>query len=331
MKYRYLPMLRSKAGEAIALTNLSVSAKDRLLPVVHLVHNPPASFATVIGAAWTGRPLALDGAFNAYVSSSTTQFSQTLNTLRAAGVQVEPSIDVGAAGAYLAAVKSAVGKHQPGLVVKTKLGQLPSAHGWVTAQGWASGDVDLVISLGEIADLDPSLLAPVVATELSKSIAGAGIWRSVALSATSAPKDMGQLAAGQNLIPRHEWEVWQRVVGHLSWVDYSDYSTLNPELTDPPGYVMAKATISVRYTIDNDWLVLKGKATTGKSGQPMSAQYRAHAKTLVAHPSFGGLAGCWGDDRISQIAKGLLSPGNRSQWASYVASRHLSFIADRLP
>jgi hypothetical protein len=94
---------------------------------------------------------------------------------------------------------------------------------------------------------------------------------------------------------------------------------------------MAKATVSVRYAIDDYWIVIKGKPTTGKSAQQMTQQYRGHAKALIAEAAFGGLVGCWGDDQIKKIAGGSPKAGGRPLWASIAASRHISLVADRLP
>jgi hypothetical protein len=330
-RYRYLPMLRSKAGEGTALSNLTDAAKDRMMPVIHLVHEPPRTFGDVAAAAWANRPMALDGTFQTFTVGSTTGFTQIFNTLGKGGVQVMPSIDYGAAGPYLAAVQKARSKFTPGVLVKAKPNQLHDVANWTTAQGWPANEVDLVVFLTEIGGYDPDMLSPLVAKAISDNVPAPAKWRSLTLSSSAAPKDMGELSAGQNTVRRLDWRVWNDVVAAVPSIDYADFSTITPDLTDPPGYVMARATVSVRYTIDDYWLVLKGKSTTGKSGQPMTTQYRAHAKTLKAHPAFGGLTGCWGDDRIDQIAGGAVKAGGRPQWASYTASRHLSFIADRWP
>ena len=330
-KYRYLPMLRSKAGEGIALTNLTNAAKDRIMPVFHLVHTPPTTFGDVIAGAWTARPLALDGTFQAFTLGATTEFTQIFNTLGRGGVEVIPSIDYGATGSYLTAVQKIRGKYAPGVLVKAKPNQLHDVANWITAQGWTIGEVDLVVFLTEIGGYDPDMLSPLVVKAIEDHIPSPSPWRSLTLSSSSAPKDMGELVSGQNLVPRLEWRVWKDVSAKIPKLDYADFSTTTPDLTDPPGYVMARATVSVRYAIDDYWIVLKGKGVSGKSGQPMSIQYRAHARTLKGNPAFGGLTSCWGDDRIDQIASGSINAGSRSQWASYVASRHLCLVADRLP
>lgn len=134
-------------------------------------------------------------------------------------------------------------------------------------------------------------------------------------------------------MPRLEWRVWQGVSKSVPYqLNYADFASVHPDLTDPPGYVMPKATVSVRYAIDDHWIVIKGKPTSGKTGQPMAAQYRSHAKALTADPAFGGLkVACWADDRIQKIAGGAPGGGSRGVWAGLVANRHLSLVADRLP
>ena len=95
---------------------------------------------------------------------------------------------------------------------------------------------------------------------------------------------------------------------------------------------MAGATVSVKYAIDDNWVMIKGRRTTGASGLPMGDQYRAHARTLVRRADFGGLTGCWADQRIASIAAtASVSAGGRPQWVEINANRHFALIVDRLP
>ncbi len=329
--YRYLPMLRSKAGEATALTNLTSASKDRMMPIIHLVHVPSPTYGEVVAKAWAGRVIALDGTFQSSVIGTATGFTHVFGQLGKGSAKVIPVVEYDADPAYLSVVKKAMGTFAPGVVVKVKPNRLKDVTIWIASQGWSPSQVDLVVTLMEIAGYDPDMVASIAIKTISDHVPTPSPWRSITLSSSAAPKDMGVMTPGRNNVPRYEWKVWKDVVSSLPFVDYSDFSTLTPELTDPPGYVMAKATVSVRYAVDDYWIVLKGKATTGKSGLAMTPQYRSHAKILQSDPEFNGLVGCWGDDRIEKIAKGTLSAGGRPQWAAYVASRHLSLIADRLP
>lgn len=331
-KFRYLPMMRSRAGEATALANLTDPAKDRMLPVIHLVHVPPPTFGATVGDAWTGRPMALDGTFQTDITGSPQSFTNMFDQIGRKKVALIPSIEYNATPPYLAAVQRVRNRYAPGVVVKAKPNQLNDVANWVAIQGWSQNEVDLVVTLTQVGGYDPGMLEPVVIQAIISNTPNPSPWRSIALSSSAAPQDHGGLVTGRNVVPRLEWRIWRGVSGKIPFrLDFADYLTLTPDLADPPGYVMARATVSVRYTIDDNWIILKGSPTTGRTGQAMGAQYRSHARTLVADPNFGGLTGCWADGRIQQIAAGASTSGGRPQWASYAANRHLSFISDRLP
>jgi hypothetical protein len=329
--YTYRPLLRSKSGEAAALQNLAASAKARILPIINMVEKPPASFAADLGAAWSLLPLSLDGTFNVQKSSTTNHFQNLYQQLGDAGISVIPSVAFGASGPYLAAVAASVNKFAPGLVVKAKLQDLPTVDSWALAQGWNLTQIDLVINLEDVSSFDPGLFHPYMAKTLQDHVP-AGRWRTVTLAASSAPKDNGGLPQGRSSIPRRCWAAWQASAIKLPFrLDFGDYGTSTPELQDPPGLAMTKATVSVRYTTDKELIIRKGKPTKGKTGEAMDKQYRAHAKALVAEPNFGGLSSCWGDGRIRQIGMGASRSGNRTTWASIAVSRHMSLVSSRLP
>lgn len=55
MPSRYVPLLRTKAGEAIALQHLTDTAKSRILPLIHVSEKPAATFASRVAQVWTDR------------------------------------------------------------------------------------------------------------------------------------------------------------------------------------------------------------------------------------------------------------------------------------
>ena len=77
MKFRYVPILRTKAGEAVALCNLPSQSKARLLPIINVTQKPAAKFSALLAAGWTNYPLALDGLYSEGINGS----SQTFTTL----------------------------------------------------------------------------------------------------------------------------------------------------------------------------------------------------------------------------------------------------------
>jgi hypothetical protein len=330
-KYAYRPQLRSKSGEAAALRNLDPADKAGLAPVINMVAKPPSGFANDIAAAWAGGPMSLDGTYNVGQTGTTANFTNLFGATGTGGVKLIPAIQAGETGQYLHAVKTLVGSFGPGLVLKARLQDLPIVGAYAAAQGWPTGAIDLIVDLKDVHAHDPDLLRQVVATAMSKNVV-AGSWRSVTLAAASAPRDNTGLPPGRSVIPRHCWSIWSDTAKAVSYtLDFSDYATSTPDLTDPPGFAMTKATVSARYTVDDAWIIRKGKPTSGKNGEAMPKQYKDHAKALAAEAQFGGLTMCWGDSRILQIGAGATTAGNRTTWASIGASRHLTLVRNRLP
>lgn len=331
MVYRYVPLLRGKAGEASALFHLTPAAKDRMFPIIHLSTTVPNALLTRLGQAWAGRRIGLDGLYNFGVTGAGTDMQNVFASLTTAGVTVVPSIEYGAVPGYMQVVAPLAQTARTGLVVKARLGHLQHVAGWLATGNWQLQDVDLVVVAGHIPDFGPGVLDQLVMHSL-QNLPGAQQWRSVTLAASAAPKDMSNMALGANLVPRWDWALWQATASQIGFqLDYGDHGISHPDMEDPPGFVMGNATVSVKYATDAGWLVLKGRPVGGNNGTPMPTQYHAHAVTLAGHASFGGLAACWGDTRIQQIAAGSGTPGNRQTWVEIGANRHMSLVTDRLP
>jgi len=295
----------------------------------------PATFVPKMTANVAGFPMALDGSYNFDVTGTTNAFTTMFHGMGVGGIPIVPALSVHSDPQYIAAAASAAGAYAPGMVVQVPLADLPHVHGWVTSlQGWNPADIDLVIEAGGVAQHNPTMFGTYVSHTINGIVPTVHPWRSIALNSWSAPQDHGPLNRGRNVVPRRDWQMWMHAHPGVGFqLDYSDCGHLHPSLDEVPGYAMANATVSVRYAVDNEWIVIKGVATTGPHGIDMRTQYRGHAQALVGEPAFGGLAGCWGDTRIqhySMVAPGV-GAGGRPQWAAVLLNRHISLVADRLP
>lgn len=332
MSLVYRPLLKTKTGEAQALKELSLAARARIQPIFHVTSTVAPSFSNSLAAAWTGLPMGLDGLYNFGETGSMAQTTNLFSALATEGVAVLPCIEVGSPNGFVQGVQALLQSHGSRLIVKTTLVDLSRAEAWVRAQGWRPADVDLIVIAGAVADIGLGMLEALVFQSLSDHIVLPSIWNSITLAASAAPRDMGTMTRGRNLVPRLDWQLWQRVSAQFqNQLDYGDYATVHPDLTEPPGYVMGSATVSVKYSVDNDWIVLKGYQISGAKGVAMATQYRSHASALVAEPQFNNVADCWADNKIQEIAAGGTTSGNRGTWVKIAVNRHMSLTADLLP
>lgn len=331
MPFTYRPMLKTKTGEVTALLQLAPNQKDRIAPVFHVGEKVPATFGAKMATAWAGRRCFLDGAFNYNVKGGATDFNAAFASLGSAGVPVVPVIEIGAATPYNQAALATVGQFAPGFMLKCTPAQLALAPSWAQQLQQATTSIDLVVDAGHVAEFDPTSFAGYLGQTLQAGL-GSVQWRSVTLASSSAPKDFGQLSVGTTDVPRNDWMTWSQLQQGSFPIDFGDFGISHRDLTEPPGMAMVGATVSVRYTINNYWVMIKGRRVSGPSGVPMGTQYRAHAQQLANRSDFGGLLNCWGDQRIASIASSPnASAGGRAQWVEINANRHFSFVLSQLP
>ncbi|MBO9100015.1 MULTISPECIES: beta family protein [unclassified Rhizobium] len=332
MPLPYFPVVRTKAGEVDALFNLSAGAKAKTFPIVRMTTTVPATFLVKMTRDLVGFPISLDGANNVSETGTTTAYTALFTGLGNGGVPVIPAVRNSDDPAYVAAAGALVGRYLPGIVVQCSLADLPNVGAWIAGQGWPRSDVDLIIDAGGVSELDPVSFSGYVASIINATLAVGHGYRRVALHSWSAPRDHGALARGRQLVPRRDWMLWRAVAAQVGFdLGYSDSCHVHPSLDEIPGYVMATATVSVRYTIDDYWIIRKGIRTSGPNGIQMEAQYRGHAQALVAEAAFNAIPNCWGDSRIRFYAASTAGAGGRAQWAAVLLNRHVTHVCDRLP
>ncbi|WP_423142851.1 beta family protein [Parablastomonas sp. CN1-191] len=329
MPHRYIPMMKTKAGEIDALANLSPQARSRMLPLFHVCETVSPRFAGQLALAIGGQVIGLDGSFNFQHTGTGTTFSTLLAALRGASVPTMPSIGLNDPQAYQQLGRSLV--DQNGLIIKVSVANLSMLASFVAASGIAPVHVDVVLDVRHVASIDVPSYSGYLISVLSQHASVLSAYRSVTLAAAAAPKDHTSLSYGANNIPRTDWLLWSAVRTQVPFsLDYGDYLTGHPDLNEPPGVAMANATVSARYTLDNSWLIIKGRSTGGPYGQPMQVQYQSHAGAIAGNAGFGGV-NAWADGQITQAAAGAPKMASRQKWASFAANRHLSLVAARLP
>lgn len=331
-RYQYVPTLKTRSGEVTALGNLQAPDRIRTVPVFQIVSDPPTTFCQMLGSVWSGLYIGLDGVHESQSSGNVTAFANMHSALIAAGINVIPLLDFNSPPNYTSAIVS-LQSSNPSLIYRMPVSHLQPALSWATANGIVQSTTDLIVDCGHVADIDPLILIPACSLAVSHAIPLLSGWRSVTISASAAPINASGMILGANLFPRRDWQLWLGMSSAYPFLNFGDYGIAHRDFSEVEGYMMANATVSPRYTLDSDWLWLKGRSTRGPSGVSMANQYHAHAQTLVGYPNFNGIAGCWGDQRIAQIAAQATSAGSgsRATWVGLSLNRHLALVTNRLP
>lgn len=342
---RYVPILRWKRGERVALQNVSAAMRQGVVPqfLVPASHylgkeanasraavTPADKLAEELEDVWGVAPFYLDASALPDNPNGHHPLVDIAASARALGLRLIPSTPVNTATpAYLNAVNVVAAVDHRGAALQVDLAGMASAATWIGNWQISINQTDLIADFGDAVRTVYALGTTIV--NAFQSLHAASSWRTVTVAGTSMPENFGGFAAGLHTIPRTEILLWRQLAAaHLPFsVDYGDYTTV-PTNTPPPG-IKWGYPINVRYTLDTDFLICRGVGTTGLGGVDMDQQLVGHARSIVAYPNRNPLVNCWADERINQIAASGAGQSNLEGWVQIGVNRHIEYTRSRLP
>lgn len=174
--------------------------------------------------------------------------------------------------------------------------------------------------------------------ELSQNIIDLLKWRTFIFSGSAFPKDLSQCKIDEeNLIPRVEWKKWKEQYSKVSTKrkpSFSDYTIQYPIYEEISQFF--HPTSSIKYTLDEDWLIMKGR-------RQKFELYLASAAELVKDSRYYGENFSSGDKLISEKAKhfpkymeeknkgvDIKGTGSTETWLVSGINHHMSVVATQI-
>jgi hypothetical protein len=236
--------------------------------------------------------------------------------------------------AYQTAVADAIRKDRRGVCVRLGNNEMFSGDLTTIIKGLLVNlnvdpqDVDLVLDLGVLTPDDGPRSASAILGMLL-TLPEAEKWRTLTCAGTAFPEDMRKLKAGMHKLPRAEWHVWKLLLAAKAKLPrlpmFGDYAIAHPDLSEIDPRMMTMSA-NIRYTIDSEWLILRGKSLE-KYG---STQFNEFCAALVGTPEFSGANFSAGDYYISRCAVGSAGPGNATTWRKVATNHHITFVSRQL-
>jgi hypothetical protein len=280
----YVPLLRWRQGEYLALRRLDDDQKDLLTPLVEVLdpdydfeeRRPKKTldehlekFGKRLLETWDCRPFLLDTCRmtpTGRMADGRLPLRYMFDEAAARGVPAIPVTGLARDAAYQAAVRSILKQGKRGLGLRFQLTEARDSdfgtHVDLLLKSLDAriADADLIIDLESPSFDDPESLADVI-VEVLGTPGPIQESRSVTVLATSFPDSLAGVA-GVKRIPRQEWLLFKAIKNKLSegarTPAFGDYtiSAFRFEQGD-----MRKLTVvaNVRYTTDDAWLVGRGK------------------------------------------------------------------------
>lgn len=349
----YVPALKAKGGEFGALASLSTKSRSRILPLLDVLP-APMDFKTKsskkpldkhlddVGAkvtkCWgTTQELLID-LFDIPLSERTKSgghpLSHLFSNLSSRGVRAIPVIGLERDAEYQAAVRSVVVQSQGAVAIRLLVEDiaLPSKttlpiSNLLTRIGAKAERSHLLLDFRGLGE-DDVAVATTRALACVRTLSRHAKWKHIVTLGSGMPDSLSSIVRthSQAEIRRVELDLWEGVEAGLKELQpiFGDYGVVNPEFMEPKDPRTMKPSAKIRYTLERNWLVVKGG-----SFKDDPEQLRSMAAYVQEQTGYCGQSFSWGDDYIAgcRTRQGV---GNLETWIRVDTSHHIEFVSRQI-
>ena len=337
----YVPVLKVKRGEKAALSKISPSVKQHMVPLLEIVgrtggrtvdghlttsfKNLASSLQGYARCLLDVREIEADGQ-----ATATEVFARALQE----GVPFTPitgvsrTVDVAPAIAYSA--NNGIGIRMTREEFEAG-GLSARLNSFMSSNNLSPGNVDLIVDLGPVDKLIPAGITALTQAFLT-DIKSKSQWRTLTVSGSAFPMSMAVLDRNtDDLIRRSEWLAWRdELFARRATLErlptFSDCAIQHPIGVEnfDPRYMQVSAAI--RYALSEDWLLVKGEST---KVIPPSVQFPQLAMQLVyghLQGYFAGATHCAGCKMAKGAADGVDKLGSAEVWRQIGTIHHITTV-----
>jgi hypothetical protein len=348
----YVPVLKWRQGEYQALLRLDDGHRQRVVPLIEVT--PPEydfeegrlkktlekqlePFARRLKAKWGTQPAFLETVLiepTARMPGGVHPLTYLLEGTRADGARLIPVTALERDLAHYNAVAAAVLIDGLGIAVRCSLDEIADPDfsiklaAVIKNLALEPSDVDLIVDLAakNFEPLDD--LADLV-SGLFKSDPTYDEVRSLILIGTSFPASMGDIKGPSQTVPRLEWKLYKKVVSSLPKdfpaPTFGDYAISSADM--PKGDMrLLKPSASVRYTINDAWLITKGSNVRDNGFE----QFRQRCGDVVTSGNAFPPGYSAGSDYVRGCHAKTEKTGNLTTWRWVGTNHHITKVVDDL-
>ena len=332
MNFAYMPVLKWKQGEQLALRNFTPELRAHLLPLIELIDSKESGdagvdaqigkFAKELGHAGHAHgAVALDLSLHSAAAKATLKLlKRSANELEKKSVPLVPVLTpqiLAGADAELALLKSF-----PRAVLRLNIDLIlpEQIEGFATKAIAHVPEVHLLLDMASIVGTDPQGKW----AEASIYVQAAYDWAkaaSITLAGGSFPYNLMGIKPGTIRVPRVERQVWSTAVKNRTFksLRFGDYAVTNPVPLPPIDPKMINPSAAIRYALQQEWMLIKGTGTrTAGRGQ-----YNDLCRLLILEDYYAGEDFCYGDASYHKHAQKGASSGSPMSWRRDATSHHL--------
>lgn len=345
----YIPCLRWKQGEYQALFTLSPIARNSIMPLIEIaeigfdfetqtasktIDEHLLNFAKRVKEKWGRKECFIDSRYiesSKFISSGQDTTVYIFNELRSMGISAIPVVALQNYQRYKDVITQVITADNRGLCLRVNIEDAIKGdfdrviNNILKCYGLAKEQCDLIIDLGA-PNFKPIQGFADLLLSIIKSLPNLDLWRSFVILSTSFPPSLSGLKPGSSIISRDEWLLYKILATNLREAglrvpNFSDYGIAHPDLLQVDMRIV-KPNASVRYTINDNWLIAKGQ-NVRKYGYD---QYKYLCGLIVNSSYFYGEPFSEGDKYIYRCARGEISTGNLSTWRKIGTNHHIEMV-----
>ena len=345
--WSYLPILKWKQGERIALRQLTPAQWDNIVPLLELPAINSAPDADSLRAALPG-----------YIAKVATDLTKAIPDSKSVAVDVRWLAPGYKRQARLSSVvcrmlgKSSERKIIPvvselmlvndtvnlaklaefnPIILRIRAAavdaiQIAALVTTAAGEGLSKKQLHLVVDQYSIVHGLPKAQFAAIRPHLDAALAVG--CASVTLAGGSFPVDLVGYKQGTHDIARVEWRIWEitKAKSEYKFILYSDYAVTNPGPLPDLDPKQVNPSVAIRYAASDFWRLYK--AGGFKKGAPN--QYRGLCNLLLLDSIYSGSGFSYGDKCYDEAAHAIKGNGNPSSWRRDATSHHLVFTKSNL-
>ncbi len=339
MSFSYVPVLKAKDGELIALRNLTSSTKAGLMPLIELQpkNNPKLLDRNLrqIQKGWEQElPLLLDVDKDYLIKdapSATQNLRDSIGELTQNGFTIIPVTSIGRPTIFSGMISDILGDTHNGICIRLRSSDWQDVSSLESrlkksVQGFSLDfkQVDLVFDYEAFL---PSSLGTIITSAVTaiNSVSNINRYRSLIITATAFPSPVSSQSHTIHRFPRSEYQAWSLLVSNPKLKRkpiFGDYTTIHPVFPDIDFTMGIKVAPKIKYATDSEWIYLRWDAGDFED-------FYEVCKGIVKLSEFSGADYSWGDDRMAQCAATGSRTGNPREWVSIGVNHHLTLVAEQ--
>lgn len=326
----YVPILKAKQGEKIALRHVASSQWGHMLPLIELLEAPgnlkphvDALCKDLLKANADKWPFAIDTRYLLGKGNSAKLLATICSYLTKKGILVVPVVGPAIIPA-LAGEMDKLDQYRDILVRLPVSAILASQVEKLIADIADSFPkpkrrIHVLLDFESIVGADPTTLVTLAEPYVKESLA-ASQSETVTVAGGSFPFNLVGILNGTHFLSRAEWRAWIALRKKYAEVRFGDYAVTNPAPLEPMDPTQINPSAAIRYALTDRWMLIKGGGTR-TSG---FGQYNQLCKLLVNSSNYSGLTFSYGDKRYDYHAQPGAKSGNLSTWRCDATSHHLA-------